>query len=249
MAVVRHAEAEGLARRARVLDLADVRAEAERIVAEARAQAEGIVREAHDERARLIADAEETGRAAGHAEGLERGREQGRQEGAARAAEQMSARLAELDRGLAGALEEFVSGRRELLDQARDDVVRLALAIASRVVKRTIESDPSIVADQAAAALQHVVGGGRVRVCVHPDDEGVVRDVLPELRARVEADAGIELSADESVERGGCVVRTQRGGAIDATISTQLERIVRAVLPDAESGTSGPRLRFDEEAA
>jgi len=245
MPVVPHAQARELARRACVLNLSDVRAEASRIIEDARAEASRIVEEAESERARLLAGAEEEGRRAGHAEGLERGLEEGRERGRAEGVAARGPALEELQRGWMDALESFRAEREELLEGCREDVIRLGLEIASAVVKRAIEQDPGCVVEQARRGLEHVVGGGRITLVTHPDDEPLVREALADLAKTLDDGASLALEGDGSVGRGGCVVRTATGGVIDATIQRQLERLAERVLPgDGERGT-GAGLRLD----
>ena len=81
MALIRHAEADRIARDAIVLDLGDVRAQAELIMSQAKAQASKAILAARAERERIIAGAQEEGYRAGfekgHAEGLVKGTEDG----------------------------------------------------------------------------------------------------------------------------------------------------------------------------
>jgi valyl-tRNA synthetase len=73
-------------------------------------------------------------------------------------------------------------------------------------------------------------------VAVHPDDEPLAREALPELATRLAAAAHVEVASDASLERGSCIARTGSGGMIDASIRTQLGRIVEALLPASHDG-------------
>lgn len=236
MAVLRSAEPRrggaGIA-----LDLGDLRREAEGIVRAAREQAEAIIVEARAERERILEGAGEEGRAAGHGEGLEAGREAGRVEGRAAAHEEMRGRLEEVASAWGAALDEFTSRREHVASETRRDVVALGVAIASRVVKRSIELDPSIVVDQVRAAVELVMRRTRLVVAVHPDDRALVEEAWGGISARFGEGGHAELITDGSLSRGSCIVRTEHG-EIDAEVGRQLDRMVEAMLPREERGVA-----------
>lgn len=230
MAVIKHAERDRLARHAVVLDLGDLRRAAEALEAEAKAKARSIVEEAEAERRRLIDGAAEEGRRAGHAEGLAaglaEGRAQGREEALARHAEEFR-RLAE---SWSLALAEFERRREDLLLDARGQVIALAVAIAERITRRVIRLDATVVQDQLRAALGLAVNPSRLVVRSHPDDAALLREVMSGLADRLGGGEHASFETDESLSRGSVVLAMDHG-EVDASIETQLNRIVEALLP------------------
>ncbi len=214
--------------------LADLKTQAEHARAIAHEHAAGIVAQAMRDRGRLIGDATDAGKAAGYTEGFEAGRLAGSQEGRKAALDEMKAALREVETQWSAALGEFESARVEMLADARRDVLTLALEIAQRVVKRRIETDPSIAAAQVESVLQKLSRPTRLVVLVNPADEQRVREALPALTQRLVAGVHTELKSDAAIGRGSCVVRSA-GGEVDATIATQLERIAEALVPGQAS--------------
>ncbi|MBZ5591184.1 MAG: flagellar assembly protein FliH [Acidobacteriia bacterium] len=121
-------------------------------------------------------------------------------------------------------IEELAALRPRLREQAERDVVRLAVAIARRVVRRELTIDPQAVAGLAKAALEQLAAEERIRVRVHPEDEAAVRSSLAQTRR---ADA-IEVTGDAALERGSAVFETGRGN-LDASAETQLAEIERGL--------------------
>lgn len=241
MALIRNAEAESMARDAIVLDLGDLQRQGERILADARSKAERVLEDARRERERLVSGAAEEGREKGYREGIERGREEGLRAGRDEALGATRESLERLDVGWSSALDQFVSARQRMLVEAKDDVVRLAVAIAEKIVKRRIEHDPAAVVDQVEAVLEMLVRPTALLIRVHPEDKELVSDALPGLIAKFPAAGHAEIAEDGTLERGSCVVgsRDAAGGQIDASIATQLDRIAEALLPgEREKGTS-----------
>lgn len=234
MALIRHAEARQIARDAIVLDLGDVRAQADLIMARAKAHAERTIEEARAERERILAGAHEQGYEAGFAEGREAGRIKGAEEGNAAAISARTNELKRLESSWTGALSAFGAQRDEMLDDAREALVRLACRIASRVTRRTIDADPSVVVDQVRDAAALLVGPSRLVVEVCPADEPMVREALPGVMNALGATAHAELRTNEALSAGSCVVRSE-AGAVDASIESQLARIAETLAPGSPS--------------
>ena len=84
-------------------------------------------------------------------------------------------------------------------------------------------------------ALRGMVERERVTVLVHPDDLGLVREAMTEMRAGLGGIEHCEVQAERRVARGGAVVRTPEG-EIDARLDTKLARAREAVEPAARCG-------------
>jgi len=163
-----------------------------------------------------LAAAREEGRQEGYKEGLARGREEGLE----------TAR--EPARLLEKAMRRVSEERGTLLAKAERDVLDLAIAIATRIVRREVEIDRDLVTRVISDALRRA----------SPLEEVVVR-VNPSDYARIKAVAGLEailgdirhlvLVEDRRVSTGGCLIETA-SGAIDARVETQLEEIERALV-------------------
>jgi flagellar assembly protein FliH len=242
MALIKHANAGLIAREAIVLDLGDLRRQGEDMVRQARLEGARIVSAARDERERMLAGAREEGYAAGHEEGLTEGRVQGREEAIKATLVEHGERLAKIEAAWLAAVGEFEARREDLVQGATRDVLRLAVGIADRIVKRSVTLDPAVAADQLGAALAVVVRPTEVVVRINPEDRGVVQDALPRLMAAMPSVKHAEVMDDPTIERGGCVVGTKvdaagtdmggwGGGEIDARLAVQLDRIVETLLP------------------
>jgi len=235
MALIKRADAETHLHATVALDLGDLGRRGEMLREAAVAQAERIVREAHEERARILEGAEEAGRSQGHGEGFAAGHAEGLEAGRAEALAEYREQLASVDRSWSAAMGEFIDARESMLLEARPAVVELAAAIAERVVHRVIELDSGVIEDQLREVLALVAAPATLIVRVHPDDEELVREVLPKLRERFVGGIHVRLQSDSSVSRGSCQARTLGGSSIDASVETQLARIVADLLPDRET--------------
>jgi flagellar assembly protein FliH len=236
VALIKRADAESHLRSRVTLDLGDLGRRGKMLREAAVTEAERIVQEAHAERARLLASATADGRAEGHAHGLSEGHAEGRELGKAEAVAEFCEKLTEQDACWAGFMDDFLARRESLLVESRRDVIGLAIALAGRIVHRVIEVDPSVVEDQLGEVLALVAAPTTLVVRVNPVDEPLLQEVLPKFRERFGSGMHVRLQADESISRGSCDARTLDGASIDATVETQLDRIVRDLLPDEASG-------------
>ncbi len=234
MALIRRADAQTATRDALVLDLGDLARQGDSIIQQARRRAAEIVEEAAKERLKILAGGREAGHAEGLAAGTKEGLSRGAEEGRAAALLEARPRIEALCAAWRAGLDSFIAERESLMAEAREHVLDLAIEIASRVTRRVIAADPSLVAAQLEAVLSLVARPTRVRIAVHPEDESIARQVLPELVGRLGNIRHAEIVADPAVERGSCTLRTDGGASIDAGIGTQLDRIVEAILPEKE---------------
>jgi len=239
MAMIKSSESGLRARGAAVFDLGDLQREAQSLRGAALADSERIMREARLDAARVRQEAE----ASGYQEGLARGREEGltrgAEEGRSAAFGETLERLQALASGWVAALDRWEADRAAMLTAARDDVIALALAIARRVTHRAIRCDPSVIARQLGEALALVCRPTAATVRVHPEDRPALEAALPALLARFQQCSDAALVDDPEIARGGCVVTTT-GGAIDATVNRQLDRLAEALLPDGGASRCEP---------
>jgi flagellar assembly protein FliH len=137
-------------------------------------------------------------------------------------------------RRLGETLDELGGLRRVVLERSERDLVRLALAIARRVIGREIQMDPEYVAALTHVALDRLAGQeAPATVRVNPDDYQKL-----EGRLAARAGGGVRLVADATVRRGGCLIESEFG-SIDASVDAQLDELSRGLL--GESHARDPR--------
>lgn len=178
------------------------------------------IRAAESERDRIRADARREGLLLGLKDAMEQAAASER----ARVAGEVAA-LAEVLRRAASAVEEQ---RASLVAAGERDLVKLALAVAARIVKSEVVLNRPVAAENLRHAIGLVASRRELQVLLHPDDLACVEEFLPELRREFADLRKISLEGLASVERGGVIVQT-REGSVDATIDAQLEQIERGL--------------------
>lgn len=103
--------------------------------------------------------------------------------------------------------------------------MKLAIAVAKKVVHREISVDRDIVQTLVHVALSRVAEKSGVTLCLNPEDYSYLLERKAELGQSEGRD--IALLADKSIERGGCLIQTNCGD-IDARIEEQFREVERA---------------------
>ncbi|MEM7049982.1 MAG: FliH/SctL family protein [Acidobacteriota bacterium] len=127
--------------------------------------------------------------------------------------------------------------RREVLERARPQVVEMALAIAAKLLRQSLEIDPSLVEAAFVETLELLPhrSFGRLVMTVHPDDAEVARGLRQRLLERHPRWEVLSVAVDDGLSRGGCVLETEFG-QIDASLETQATAIRRVLLqPEDEA--------------
>lgn len=136
-----------------------------------------------------------------------------------------AAKLETLYRKLATAASELADLRDKLRKEAESDVVRLALAIARKVIHREVAVDSELLVGLVHSILQKIDTRELHQLRVHPDQvEGLVR-----AWNRIYAPKKVEIVPDRSLEPGAALFETTRG-VLDASVDTQLGEIERGML-------------------
>ena len=110
---------------------------------------------------------------------------------------------------------------------ARTDAIRLAIAIARRVVKRVTalpEVASAVAVDNAAEALEIVGRQTDVALHVNPADFDAITAFAAGLVESGRESRHVRLVADPSVAPGGCLLTTAEG-RVDASLEKQVDRI------------------------
>ncbi|MBI4563653.1 MAG: hypothetical protein HY716_03040 [Planctomycetes bacterium] len=172
----------------------------------------------------IVARARETAREAlmgGLAE-AERVREEARRRGY----EEGRAEAARLETGaLERVLDALDRGRKRLEAEAERDLVRLAVALAGKIVKARVALGHPVAEANVRAAIALASRRHLLEVRLHPDD---LRRIEAGTAERGIA-AGVRLVGDETLAPGGCLLRTAEGD-VDARLDSQLAQIERELL-------------------
>lgn len=213
-----------------VLDLGDLGRQAAQLRLAAEAKAAKIIGEAEKEAGQLVATASGRGFDQGVREGYDEGYKKGCEQGRVEAQSQMAEHLEKLQLAFSAGLQSWEADRARLERQARQAVLDFSLKLAGKIVHRVIEVDREVIVNQVAQALSLVLQPMDVSVKINPADRPLLEEVAPRLTAELINIRHVNLVDDDQVCPGGCLVQYGQG-QIDATITTQMQRVVELMLP------------------
>jgi len=150
-------------------------------------------------------------------ESYQRGFSEGRNVGRDQAAAELQPVMDRLSRSVA----DLATVRSKVRKTAEADLLKLAVAIARRVLHRELTLDPSSIEGLIRVALEKLESRELCRVRVHPDQEPVIRTLLARFSA-----APVELIPDPTLQCGDVLFETAHG-TLDGSIEAQLQEIER----------------------
>jgi flagellar assembly protein FliH len=206
-------------------DAAEVRKLAQEILDQAKAMFAGVRGQA----GLLMAEAEKRGHEKGHSEGLAKGREEGRQAAYEAESRRVREQTAPLARRLADISAAIEDERKDNLARAQADLLKCALAVARKVVKREVTVNEDVIKMNLGKAIELSAEKSEIQVRLNPADLQIIEEYVPQLKNAFSKLKSIHFVADMSVSQGGCIVQG-RGGDVDARIETQFEEIERQLL-------------------
>lgn len=114
--------------------------------------------------------------------------------------------------------------RLQWLAKWEQNAVKLSIAIAEKVIRRQLATQPKIAVDLVREALMLAAGSQTLKIHLHPQDHAALGKQVQELSRQLSSLATVELVANDGVTQGGCVVQTEFG-LIDQQVESQLARI------------------------
>lgn len=218
---------------ASTFSMSDIEARAAALITRSRAEAEHILAEARAQAEKIKLEARSAGLAEGRSRGLAEGREQGITEAKKEALAAEQIKLIQSLTTLSNMIDAIDTERARLLADARENVLSLALAIARKICHRQCEVDAKIVEENIESSIALLQNKTRIFVLVHSSQKRQIEELVPLLKLKWPAIASIEIDVDDSIDVGGCQVRSG-SGEIDADIDAQLDRIARELFPNRE---------------
>jgi flagellar assembly protein FliH len=166
---------------------------------------------------------------------FEAGREQGRQtEREALVAAQAEAEKQRRQQ-IAKLVERFTQEQEHYLHKVEPEVVKLALAVAARILRREAQMDPLLLTGAVRVALGQLSESTQVRLLVPPAELSLwteAMSLVPNLAAKPTVAAG------EGMLLGDCKIETEMG-SVDIGIRAQLNEIERGFFDRAGGSTAG----------
>ncbi len=165
-------------------------------------------------------DSYEKGSDEGYAKGFAEGVQKAHDDAIA-SVEQRAKLLEELLREL-----EVIKSR--IMTNSQEDIVKLAMVIASKIIHREVKGSEAVV-DNVREAIDMASDKHSIRIKLNPADIPVVDSHRGEFLETIKSLERIELIEDDEIIPGGCIVETTEG-SVDARLDRQMEEIRKMLL-------------------
>lgn len=164
--------------------------------------------------------------AQGQRDGYKFGLEEGRQQGAEQACAEHGKLLRHKTAVFAELMEALSEPFKTLDEEVERELVKLAIAVATQIIRREIKMDPGQVIAAVREAIRILpLSSQKISLYLHPDDAGLVRSTL----SLDEMSPAWTIVEDPLITRGGCRVDTEVS-YIDATVENRLAAVVATLL-------------------
>ncbi|HBE80259.1 MAG TPA: hypothetical protein DDW65_21135 [Firmicutes bacterium] len=198
--------------------------EAETIIATANQEATKMIDDARTQTAAMIEEANQqsvTIKEQAHQQGLA----DGRQDAVSLVKKELSENLTQA----LGLINEIETERRQRLNSSEPELLKLAVAIAEKIIGEELKLDPMRQLTIIREALARVTTASVITIRIHPDDLSVVRGNLVLLQSSLSEPKPIKIEEDGCIPIGSCFIETDQGN-LDARTKSQLDRVMTELL-------------------
>jgi flagellar assembly protein FliH len=186
-------------------------------------QAAGYLEQVRGQAAEIIADAHR------QADNIRKQAETEGQQAAIRAAEKvLDEKVGQRMQSAMPALQQVVAGiadaKQAWLGHWERSTVKLATAIAAKILRRDAAGAPEVTMALIREGLQMAAGSSKIRIHLHPGDYETLKGQVGRLANELRQISPSDIVADPEITAGGCRIETLHG-SIDQQFEAQLARI------------------------
>lgn len=187
-----------------------------------------IIKEAEKKAEQILADAREQAdilRQKSFREGHEEGVQAGTREAYEEHKKELDQEIRQLQTNIADVIKSVSIEKTKLLEQYVDDLKKISLAIAEKIIQTSLQSSSDIVKRMILAATDKITKKQWAKIYITKCNTSISMDVDTEfLDAMSKLSDNIKIVTMDNGEEGTCIIELP-DEIIDASVSTQLENI------------------------
>ncbi|MCA9564971.1 MAG: hypothetical protein KC561_15850 [Myxococcales bacterium] len=134
--------------------------------------------------------------------------------------------------------------REQAITLARDVGIRVARALAERIIESELKTHPESLHSVAAACVRASMGQTRVTLQVHPDSVKVLKEDAELLRQAHPDGASVTVEGNSSLSIGSVRLLSSQG-VIEGNLRDRLDQLTSALEMELNSGPHGRRDEHD----
>ncbi len=192
------------------------------------AREQEIIENAQKQAAQILSDAREQAdilRNRGYNEGKETGHQEGLREAYEEQRKILDKEIRTLQTNIADVIKSVSLEKDKLLEQYIDDLKRISLAVAEKIIQTSLQSSGDIVKRMILAATDKMRKKRWAKIYITKCETGISMEIDAEfLEAMARLSDNIKIITMDNGEEGTCIIELP-DEIIDASVSTQLENI------------------------
>lgn len=199
----------------------EAKIKADEIISEATKNADIIIEKTYKKSQMIIEESKQKGYEKGYKKGFEEG---------CLEAEKVIKQANEIKR-------EYLQKKAEYIAQLEKDIIELVIRISEKVINKKLEDDKEAIISIVLKGLKNLLVSEKVIIRVSKDDYDIIELAKEKILAEASLIEDIEVKIDNSLEKGGCVIETERG-CVDVSVKTQIEsmkKTLREILNNENS--------------
>jgi flagellar assembly protein FliH len=193
-------------------NFSDMSQRAEQFIEETQAKAKALISAAE-------ADAKQIRKAA-----MERGKQDAVDQAIQASQTQINQQLRTLAPAIQQAIHSVNEIRQTWIKQWENNILKLAIQIAERIVRREVQQQPEISQTLIREALEMAAPQDKLQLYLNPQDYSALGDYVEELSKEFSQLSPLEVHSSPDIQPGGCRLVTDHG-TIDQQIDSQLQRV------------------------
>jgi len=166
---------------------------------------------------------------AAHEKGIQEGKNLGAAEGEKKALEKWNANLKNLQDNAAKEFENLARQQKETFDKINAETTEIALAVAKRVFCEEAAQNPNIIIRVMKEAFTFLGQEEKLKVLLNPLDIASAEGTESFWKPVMNSLKSIELIPDNAIERGSCLLESEKGSSVDMRLKTIFEHVEEAV--------------------
>jgi flagellar assembly protein FliH len=198
---------------------------------EAEIEAQNIINKAQEEAARIIEDATIKAQELfnqTHEEGLKSGYNAGFETGKL----QIQTDFIHQIKGLETITKSSFAVKKEIITSAEQELIKLSITIAEKLVKQKLEIQPDIILNIVKAAINELKDKEEIKIIVNPCVTSCLYEFSDLLKQEIQGLERIKIIEDKTIPLEGVIVESLES-RIDARLDSQINEISKRLLKEA----------------
>ena len=122
-------------------------------------------------------------------------------------------------------IKEIEEEKAKMVAEGKKEIIKVAVAIAKKIIKKETQIDPDIILRVAESAFKQIIDAKKIVVKVNPNDKKKIKEMIDLKKEK----SNIQIEEDERVQRGGCLITTDKE-IVDAQIDHQIKEVEKALM-------------------